>query len=276
MVLPVYASLRARYTIFLGWLGPAHARSDVRMAEGYDALTEREKETLRLILLGHDAKSMASQLDLSVHTVNERLRNARRKMDVTSSKEAARLLLEFEGAHPHSIVHKELWDAAQDRANHTDAASNAGMSPVRAIAGVFAMSVLIAALWLASSPSVPSGDVPAPTTTLAQDNEARSAAHEWLELLDAGDWEKTYDRTATSFRRDNTLQVWTAASLEAREPLGEVLSRVLTSDDVPPTPQGYRVMKFRTRFANRTGDAIETLSLVREDGGWRIAGIFIE
>jgi DNA-binding CsgD family transcriptional regulator len=68
------------------------------MADGYQALTEKEKAALRLLLGGHDAKSMATQLGLSVHTVNERLRDARRKLSVSSSKAAARLLREAEGA----------------------------------------------------------------------------------------------------------------------------------------------------------------------------------
>ena len=61
------------------------------------ALTEKEKQTLRLIVCGHDAKSVARSLGLSVHTINERLRDARRKMAVSSSREAARLLLDAEG-----------------------------------------------------------------------------------------------------------------------------------------------------------------------------------
>ena len=67
------------------------------MQEGIDALTEKEKQALRLILRGHDAKSIARELDRSVHTVNDRLRAARRKLAVTSSREAARILLEDEG-----------------------------------------------------------------------------------------------------------------------------------------------------------------------------------
>ena len=56
------------------------------MINGYQALTEKEKETLRLLVSGYDAKSMARQLGLSVHTINERLRDARRKMAVSSSR----------------------------------------------------------------------------------------------------------------------------------------------------------------------------------------------
>jgi TonB family protein len=51
-----------------------------------------------LLAQGHEAKSIASTLDLSVHTVNERLRAARRKLGVSSSREAARLLLAQEEA----------------------------------------------------------------------------------------------------------------------------------------------------------------------------------
>jgi DNA-binding NarL/FixJ family response regulator len=37
------------------------------MAEGLKALTEEEKETLRLIAPGYDAKSMANPLGLRLH-----------------------------------------------------------------------------------------------------------------------------------------------------------------------------------------------------------------
>ena len=56
------------------------------MADGYDELTDKEKQTLRLMVRGHDAKSAASELALSVHTINERLRDARRKLAVSSSR----------------------------------------------------------------------------------------------------------------------------------------------------------------------------------------------
>lgn len=68
------------------------------MTQDMAGLTEREKETLRLLLAGHEAKSIARELDLSVHTVNDRLRNARTKLGVGSSREAARRLAEMEDA----------------------------------------------------------------------------------------------------------------------------------------------------------------------------------
>lgn len=62
------------------------------MSSPVQSLTEKEKQALRLLVNGFDAKSMAQHLGLSVHTVNERLREARRKMAVSSSREAARQL----------------------------------------------------------------------------------------------------------------------------------------------------------------------------------------
>lgn len=71
-------------------------------------LSGREVEVLRLLLAGHDAKSAARLLDLSVHTVNERLRHARRKLGVSSSREAARLLAQAEGQDPNSFVYNDF------------------------------------------------------------------------------------------------------------------------------------------------------------------------
>ncbi len=59
----------------------------------YD-LTEKEVAVLHLLARGHDVKSAAVELGLSVHTVHERLREARRKTGASSSRGAARLLTE--------------------------------------------------------------------------------------------------------------------------------------------------------------------------------------
>jgi DNA-binding CsgD family transcriptional regulator len=55
-------------------------------------LTEAERQVLRLLAQGHTAKSAATQLRLTEGAVNERLREARRKTGVGSSRELARLV----------------------------------------------------------------------------------------------------------------------------------------------------------------------------------------
>ncbi len=88
-------------------------------APGSSSLTEREKQTLRLIVRGHDAKSIARQLDLSVHTINERLRDARRKMAVSSSRDAARMLFEQEGDTPDLRVPAQIGEVGDAATTQT-------------------------------------------------------------------------------------------------------------------------------------------------------------
>ena len=69
-----------------------------------------------MLLHGHDAKSIARELDLSVHTVNEHLREARRKTGVSGSREAARRLAE--SGDTESLADKKfgIVDAPRQRA----------------------------------------------------------------------------------------------------------------------------------------------------------------
>lgn len=78
-----------------------------------ERLTEREIAALRLLASGYDVKSAAAELGVSVHSINERLRDARRKLGVSSSREAARLWadtgrgLSLKGETPQEICPEE-------------------------------------------------------------------------------------------------------------------------------------------------------------------------
>src|SRR3546814_7650576 len=56
------------------------------------ALNDNELEILHLLANGHTAKSIAASLGRSETSIHERLREARRKTGVGSSRELARLL----------------------------------------------------------------------------------------------------------------------------------------------------------------------------------------
>ncbi|MFK7843169.1 MAG: helix-turn-helix transcriptional regulator [Sphingorhabdus sp.] len=73
-----------------------------------DQLNDNEKEALRMLLLGHDAKTAAREVDVTPNIINERLRSARQKLQVTSSKAAARMLADHEGIAPKFIVPKNI------------------------------------------------------------------------------------------------------------------------------------------------------------------------
>lgn len=117
-------------------------------------LNEREKKALRLLLVGHNAKSIANTLGLSVYTINDRLRDARRKLGVSSSREAARRLAESDGAAPNLVGAKEIGIAQAVAANGRTDEAAAPRSAVHRRAwltgGMLIMSLIIAAVALST------------------------------------------------------------------------------------------------------------------------------
>jgi DNA-binding CsgD family transcriptional regulator len=248
------------------------------MSAGFQTLTEKEKQTLRLMGRGHDTKSMARHLGLSVHTINERLRAARQKLSVSSSREAARLLLETEGGTPQSFGDKEIGEAGPGAdAAGEEASIDRRLGAVRSrrvIAGVLIMSLFIGIAALLLQPSSTAADQSAGAA--AEQAQIVQSARDWLALVDAGRWEDSWRATGAQFRALNTVAVWTRVSLSARAPLGAVRSRVMLSEEsVPAPPNGYEMVKFRTSFANRA-NATETVTLAHEDGTWKVVGCWIE
>ncbi len=249
------------------------------------ALTEKEKQTLRLIVRGHDAKSTARSLGLSVHTINERLRDARRKMAVSSSREAARLLLETEGSSAGAVT-PDLFGDMGIGEDTTGCRVDQGSAPIGGagrqsrllwiIIGVLLMTFALGLLAFAALPNAASAP-PAPVASDATpDAQVVDAARQFLILGDQSNCAEAYQATSATFHKMNTPQVWTAACEKVRVPLGAMLSRTFVSEEfLPAPPHGYEVVKFRTRFANKD-DALETVTLVQEDGGWRVAGVMIE
>jgi DNA-binding CsgD family transcriptional regulator len=245
-------------------------------------LTSKEKETLRLILRGHDAKSSARALDLSVHTINGRLRDARRKLGVTSSKEAARRLLAEEGRD--FLADEELGAASGEGDAQSSGSSNGAHSGHRRITGgILAMSAILA-LALAAAVAHDPTPLSAPQATasdtaperVAVDHATEAAAREWLADVDAGDWKASYDATGSQFRARNTLEVWSDTSERVRTPLGAAASRVAAGyRQVYAPPNGYRSVEFRTDFSGKP-DALETVTLEREEGEWRVVAYIIE
>jgi DNA-binding CsgD family transcriptional regulator len=253
--------------------------------EAFWALSEKEKQTLRLIVRGHDAKSIARSLDLSVHTINERLRDARRKMAVSSSREAARLLLAAEGGAdaappPELLGDSEIGaDPAGRPADQQDAPiGGAGRADRRPwiLTGVLLMTFAFGLLLLGALPYAGSTPPAATASRVAPDPVVVDAARQFLVLGDQGRWADSYQATGTAFRKLNTVQVWTRVSEQVRTPLGAMVSReLLSQEELPAPPNGYQVVKFRTQFANKA-DAVETVTLELEGGKWRVVGVTIE
>ncbi|KAG1694645.1 Sarcosine oxidase subunit gamma [Nymphon striatum] len=102
----------------------------------------------------------------------------------------------------------------------------------------------------------------------------------WLEIIDQGKYEESWNKTAPIFQQYLTSAEWNEALKKARKPFGKLLSRSATEekahDSLPGAPSGkYIVIKFSTKFENKAS-AIETVTLKKDQSIWRVAGYFIK
>ena len=254
------------------------------MSEGLAELTTKEKETLRLLLQGYDAKSCARALSLSVHTINERLRSARRKLGVSSSREAARILHEAEEHAPQLSVSRSLGAAPDGVSPHNPSITSTRMVRGWIVGGVVIVIVISLAVSLAMLPQQ-AGTQTAPqlaqeepaggASSYAADAQTVQTALEWLALVDEGRWGDSWSATALMFRTMTSVEVWSDVSVQVREPLGAVQSReFVEQESITTPPHGAELIHFKTSFTNRPV-ATETVSVVREDGRWKVVGYWI-
>ncbi|AWW74927.1 LuxR family transcriptional regulator [Erythrobacter sp. KY5] len=256
-------------------------------------LTEKEREALHLLLDGHDTKSSATALGLSVHTVNDRLRNARRKLGVSSSREAARILRDAEGQTPQNPVHTSLGMERETVADENAVLSQTRrIGPSRAVwlsGGMLTMSIIIAlAVFTSVSPSETSSNVAsAPeypveegARVTPEDPESLNLANAFLDKVDSSDWAGSWNTAGAMFRNEVTSAEWESQVKPVRLPLGAVNARRLVNvqraSTLPGAPEGeYEVLQFQTDFAGKEGMSIETVVMVMGKNGWEVSGYFI-
>ena len=110
---------------------------------------------------------------------------------------------------------------------------------------------------------------------------AQAASKEWLEKLDAADYNGTWESAALMFKSAVSVQAWQQVSQSVRSPLGAFRSRgdrsATYTKTLPGVPDGeYVVVQFDTTFENKA-QAIETVTAALDrDGAWRVAGYFIK
>jgi hypothetical protein len=108
---------------------------------------------------------------------------------------------------------------------------------------------------------------------------ATKAAQDWLAVVDAGDYGKSWDEASEFFQKRVTKQQWEQMVSQVRTPVGKLQSRQFKSaaETVPPgaPPGKYVTLQFNTKFAT-VGDAVETLFLMLDNGKWKVAGYFVK
>jgi DNA-binding CsgD family transcriptional regulator len=265
------------------------------MSEGFQALSEREKETLRLLLGGHDIKSIAADQGLSVHTVNERLRDARRKLGASSSRQAARILADVEqgGANfsgptfsgdPHFSADKEFGVVGAavrtSHHEHSDRPPGRGYSLAWLGGGMLIMSLIIAVAVLAfvlegGGTVLPKASGQMGSTAPAA-SESVGSARAWLALVDGQQWKESWNAAGAETKSHVSLEQWTSMMPSVASTMGPVTSRalqkVIKATSVPGLPDGqYEILQFDTHFAKK-GGAMELMTLAHEGSGWKVDG----
>ncbi len=118
----------------------------------------------------------------------------------------------------------------------------------------------------------------------AQSNEeaveaAKAAAQEWLALLDADEYEATWEEAATFFKSKVSAEQWTAQVRQAHSSLDSLRSRSLVAarytTSVPNAPEGeYVIAQYRATYGEQ--ETVETVSLKKDEKEWRVAGYFVK
>lgn len=279
--------------------------------EAIDALSEKEREALRLLLAGHDAKSSARKLGVSHHAIHDRLRRAREKLGTTGSRQAALLLCAAETATPDSLVHEPFGGEATAASPEDPSSANTkrpgSSGSQRRNKGLIIMSVsiLIAAAALAitshgdapwknaeavvARTSGPAAVVASPgqATTIVRPVErlaparARSAtaARAFMVLVDAGDAAASYAAAAPTLRNAHSFDLWRlGVAIRASDGGAQRRTLVAAERDSHPADPGHEaleILTFETIMLNGERKS-ERLVMALVDGGWRAAKIDVE
>jgi len=125
------------------------------------------------------------------------------------------------------------------------------------------------------------GRATAPAHAQSDDEQvtaAKEAAAEWIELLDAKDYQATWEQAASLLKSQVSADQWASQIQQAHSQLGAMQERSLIAarytTSLPNVPEGeYVVAQYRAQYGNQT--VIETATLTKDGDAWRVAGYFV-
>ena len=100
------------------------------------------------------------------------------------------------------------------------------------------------------------------------------AATRWLEIIDRGDYAKSWEGTSQGFKEEVSEKQWVNVLNQNRKPLGEIKERNFGGENSIRDPQElppghYALVIFTTTFEDHNTPLIETIGLIEEEGDWR-------
>ena len=118
-------------------------------------------------------------------------------------------------------------------------------------------------------------------SSVAADDEAVEAGKEsalaWLALVDDDKGGESWEVAGALFKSGVTQETWVGMVKQARDLLGELTSRELSSSkfstELANAPAGeYVVLEYATSFENRKGTTERVVVTLDEDGEFRVIG----
>ena len=111
-----------------------------------------------------------------------------------------------------------------------------------------------------------------------QTSAAEQAMLTWLKMVDAGEYEASWQTAGSMFRNNVTTAQWTQSASSVRQPFGDFKQRRILGaksiENLPNAPEGqYVVLQTLAEFQNQKG--IETVTAVLENDQWQTVGYFI-
>ncbi len=106
---------------------------------------------------------------------------------------------------------------------------------------------------------------------------ALGVSSKWLNLVDKGDYSKSWERAAEIFRTMVTKGEWETKLNTFRAPLGKVSERKVRlkqfTTTIADAPQGeYVIFEYETVFKNKQTITETVVTVLEKDGKWRVGG----
>jgi len=114
-----------------------------------------------------------------------------------------------------------------------------------------------------------------------KEKAAVHAAEKWLQLIDNGKYDQSWDEAAQYFKNAVIKEQWNHSLNSARKPLGKVISRKVNTTtyrtSLPGAPDGeYVIIQFNASYENKK-TAVETVTpMLEKDGKWKVSGYYIK
>lgn len=130
-----------------------------------------------------------------------------------------------------------------------------------------------------SEPLMPGAAQPAKPELTAKESAAVKAATEWLKLIDAGDYGKSWDECAPLFREKVSRQQWVENLPKSRAAHGAFKARSFSAaasrTSLPGAPDGeYVMVRFLTDF-EKAAAVEELVTMTFIGGAWRPTGYLL-